>query len=121
MTNAETKKHGFTRHLVPGTWYRFSDLHGAGVDGHADDGVDLLGVELRYLFHVSDATGNDELPLGGGAQITRDRGGKAAHASFYIDVGINVGRTVRIEFFHGILSGEVQHSAPAVDGNAPVA
>jgi hypothetical protein len=49
-----------------------SGLQSARIDGHSRNGIDAKAVELLHFFFAGDASGHDELAVGGGEQIGND-------------------------------------------------
>src|SRR5262245_41935896 len=83
-------------------WEVASHVQALSVDGHADDGVDAHAIEAVDLLLRDDATGDDQLAGGGGAQRGHALEGEAGHGSFAVNVGVEKRRAVGMECAGGV-------------------
>ena len=98
----------------------WSGVHGSGVDGHPGYGVHAHPVERVDLCLGADASGDDQLAGGGGAEGGGDGGGEALHGAFGVDVGVEEGGAEVLEPGDCFLGREGDGVLPAADGDASV-
>src|SRR5260370_9798937 len=85
----------------------------AGVDGHAEGGVDVHGEERLHVFESRDAAGSGDCVLRGGTEAAEPIEVRTLHHAFLIDIRAEEACAVGLERLQHRFGGEGNGLLPA--------